>query len=98
VLYIDAIESFRSTIGNLDAEKTKFIKPDVPTTKLKVSGVDASVSINMMTEETDREEKRSIGTAILVFSKPAKKEDKMAARCKAVALPVYELLKSHPTH
>jgi hypothetical protein len=64
-------------------------------TKLLVSGVNISISISMMTEETDRNGKRTIGGALLVFSRSAKEEE-MAARCKAMALLVYEVLKSQP--
>lgn len=93
-LCIDAMESFQAAIANLDMGKTKFKKPEIHNTKLKISGVNISVSINMMTEETRRDGKRSIGAAILVFSKGRPNQREMATRCKAIALLIYELLKS----
>lgn len=93
-LCIDAIESFQSTIANLDAGRVEFKRPTYRDTTLPIAGVKISVSINLMTEEVSRNGKRSIGAAILVFSK-SKKEKDMAARCKAVALLVYQLLKEN---
>lgn len=93
-LCIEALESFQAAIANLDVGKTMFRKPDLHNTKLKISEVNISVSINMMTEETRRDGKLSIGAAILVFSKGPSRQREMAARCKAVALLVYQLLKS----
>lgn len=94
-LCLDAIESFQSTIANLDTGKVVFRKPSQRETKLLIAGVNISVSVDMMTEEVDRGGKHRMGAAILVFSKSRKEKD-MATRCKAVALLVYQLLRSNP--
>jgi len=93
-LCIDAIESFRGGIACLGPGKTKFRKPDLHNTKLKISEVNVSVSIDLMTEETDRNGKRSIGAAILVFSRSVNNQKEMERRCKTIALLIFQLLKS----
>jgi len=94
-LCVDAIESFRGNLKNLEIGKTKFKRADTENRKLLVSGVNISISISMTAEETDRVGKRAIGGALLVFSRSAK-EKEMADRCKAIALLVYEVLRSQP--
>jgi hypothetical protein len=93
-LCIDAIKSFQRSKANLEVGNTQFSKPKLHNTKLQISGVSVSVSLDLMTEELDKHGKRSKGAAILVFSKNTKSEKLMAGRCKAIALLVYELLKS----
>jgi hypothetical protein len=92
-LCIDAIQSFQSTLANLDAGKIIFRRPSRSDTKLLISGVNISVSIDAITEEPDKHGEKSTGAAILIFSK-SKNEADMASRCKAVALLVYQMLKS----
>lgn len=94
-LCVDAIESFRGSLKNLDIGKTKFKRIESPNRKLLVSGVNVSISISMMTEETARDGKRTMGGALLVFSRSAK-ETEMTERCKAIALLVYEALRTQP--
>jgi hypothetical protein len=93
-LCIDAIESFRGGILRLETGKTIFRKPDLHNTKLKISEVNVSVSIDLMTEETNRNGKRSIGAAILVFSRSVSNQKEMERRCKTIALLIFQLLKS----
>ena len=92
-LCIDALESFRGGLERLDAGKTEFVKPELHNTKLKISGVNISVSVDLMTEETKRNGSRSIGAAILVFCKDEKKIKDTERRCKTIALLIYQLLK-----
>jgi hypothetical protein len=95
-LCIDALESFQGARGGMDVGNSQFRRAALHNTKLRVAGVNISVSIDLMTQEIDRNGKESIGGAILVLSRSMRNEKEMAARCKAVALLVYQLLKSQP--
>jgi hypothetical protein len=94
-LCIDAIESFQVNEGSIDVGKIKFLKPQINYSRLKIAGVNVSVSIDLKTEKVDSKGGKSIGGAALVFSKPGPKgQDKnLPDRCKAITLLVFEILK-----
>jgi hypothetical protein len=69
------------------------MKPELHNTKLTISGVNITVSVDLMTEETKRNGSRSTGAAILVFCSDEKKVKDTERRCKTVALLIYQLLK-----
>jgi hypothetical protein len=92
-LCIDALESFRGGLSRLDSGKTAFMKPELHNTKLRISGVNISVSVDLMTEETKRNGSRSTGAAILVFCSDKKKIKDTERRCKTIASLIYQMLK-----
>jgi hypothetical protein len=96
-LCVDALESFRSTINNLDTRNTVFKPCDLHDTKLRIKDVRISVSLQVLTEEVGRGGKRSMGAAILSFTK-SKSPKEMEARCKAVSVIIYRYLKTHPRY
>lgn len=90
-LCIDALDSFQGNLKNFDQKNIIFRRPDLHNTKLKLKNVNVSVSIDLMTERSDRNGDRSIGAAILIFAKP-KKGSGIAERCSSTALLIYQLL------
>lgn len=94
LLCIDAIEGFQAAEKNMKAAGVVFSLPLLYTTRLKISGVSVSVSVDLMTEKTDAKGQKSVGAAMLIFAKPAKKANDVADRCKSSAMLIHELLKS----
>jgi hypothetical protein len=92
-LCIDALESFRATIENLDLGKTVFRPCELRETRMDIKGVDVSVSLRLMTEEVKRGGKRSIGAAILSYSKA-----KNPRELEAMAMLIYRYLKAQPKY
>jgi hypothetical protein len=95
-LCIDAIESFQANEAEIDVGRIKFLKPQINYSRLKIAGVNVSVSVDLRTEKIDSKGVKSTGGTTLVFSKPgAKGQDKnLPDRCKAITLLVFETLKA----
>jgi hypothetical protein len=94
-LCVDAIESFQAYERNLEVGKTKFLKPLVHYSRLKISGVSISVSIDLRTEKVDAKGTKSVGGAMLVFSKSGRPDKNLPDRCKAITLLIQELLQGY---
>jgi hypothetical protein len=63
--------------------------------KLKISGVSISVSIDLLTQKPAGPGKHLIGGAVLVFSKTGGPDKNIGARCQAIALLIHEFLKQY---
>lgn len=94
-LCIDAIESFQGYEAKMDVGKTKFLKPLAHYSRLKISGVSISVSVDLRTEKVDSKGLKSVGGAMLVFSKSGGPDNNLPDRCKAITLLIQELLKGY---
>lgn len=94
-LCIDAIESFQAYETQMNVGKAKFLKPMTHYPRPKISGVSISVSIDLRVERTDLKGTKSIGGAILVFSKSGDPDKNLQERCKAITLLVHELLRDY---
>jgi len=92
-LCTQAIEGFQAAEAKMGVSSVKFKTPDIHNTKLKISGVSVSVSIDLITDKADGKGNNVIGGAVLVFSKTGGPEKNIEARCHAVALLAYEVLK-----
>jgi hypothetical protein len=94
-LCIDAIESFQSFEAKMDVGSAKFLKSLTHYPRLKISGVSISVSIDLRTEKIDSKGGKTVGAAMLVFSKSGGPDNNLPERCKAAALLVHELVKRY---
>jgi hypothetical protein len=92
-LCIEAIESFQAAESKMKLNKLRFSRPGGHFPKLKISGVSVSVSIDLLTAKTDSKGTSAKGGAMLVFSKSGGPQKNMPARCKAISLLIFELLK-----
>jgi len=92
-LCVDAIEAFGAAEAKMGVGMVRFKAPDTHNSKLKISGVSVSVSLDLVTERADGKGNKVIGGAVLVFSKTGGPEKNIEARCLAIALLVHELLK-----
>ena len=92
-LCTEAIEGFQATETKMGVGSVKFKAPDIHNSKLKISGVNVSVSLDLMTERVDGNGNKVIGGAVLVFSKTGGPEKNIEARCRAIALLTHEVLK-----
>jgi hypothetical protein len=79
----------------MDVGKTKFLKPLVHYSRLKISGVSISVSVDLRTEKVDSKGLKSVGGVMLVFSKSGGPDNNLPDRCKAITLLIQELLKGY---
>ena len=93
MLCVDAIESFQAYETQMDIGKAKFLKPMTHYPRLKISGVSISVSIDLRVERADSKGNKSIGGAMLIFSKSGGPDKNPQERCKAITLLVHELLR-----
>jgi hypothetical protein len=94
-LCVDAIESFQAYEENMDVGKMGFLRPNFQYSRLKISGVNISVSIDLRTEKLDSKGCKSVGGAMFVFSKSSRTDKNLPDRCKAITLLIQELLKSY---
>jgi hypothetical protein len=94
-LCTEAIEAFQGAEAKMGLGAVKFRAPDIHHSKLKISGVSVSVSLDLLTEKTDSKGTKTLGGAILVFSKTGGAEKNITQRCQAIAMLAYELLKLH---
>ncbi len=94
-LCIDAIESFQGFEPKLELKGAKFLKPMMHYARLKISGVSISVSVDLRTEKVDSKGNKSVGGAMLIFSKSGGPDKNLPDRCKAITLLVFELLKNY---
>ena len=94
LLCIDAIESFEGLEAKMKVGKLNFSRPGGHFPKLKISGVNISVSIDLLTEKPNAQGGMAKGGAMLVFSKSGGTKQNMPERCKAISLLVYEVLKA----
>jgi hypothetical protein len=95
MLCTDAIEGFQASEAKMGIGSVKFKAPDIHTSKLNISGVTVSVSLDLITEKIDGKGNKVIGGAVLVFSKTGGPEKNVEARCQAIALLAHEVLKQH---
>ena len=93
-LCIDAIESFQGFEPKFNVKGAKFLKPMTHYPRLKISGVSISVSVDLRTEKVDKEGSKSVGGAMLIFSKSGPDKN-LPDRCKAITLLIFELLKDY---
>jgi len=95
LLCTEAIEAFQGAESKLGIGAVKFKAPDIHNSKLKISGVSVSVSLDLMTEKLDAKGNKVVGGAVLVFSKTGGSEKNIQPRCEAIALLAHEVLKLH---
>jgi hypothetical protein len=87
-LNIGAIEAFLEWQQNFPAQGRQFVAPKSGNAKLKVADVNISIALDVSIEGVEKNGKKSIGGAVLVFSKSGDVEE----RCKAIASLVHELV------
>jgi hypothetical protein len=92
-LCTDAIEAFQSAEAKMGIGAVRFKASTIHNSKLKISGVSVSVSLDLLTEKTDSKGAKTLGGAILVFSKTGGVERNFFQRCQAIAMLVHEVLK-----
>jgi hypothetical protein len=85
-LCIEAIEAFQSAEAKMGIGTTKFRAPNRSNSRLKISGVNVSVSLDLMTETTDAGGNKVLGGTVLVFSKSGGPDRNIEARCQAIAV------------
>jgi hypothetical protein len=92
-LCTDAIEAFQSAEAKMGIGAIKFKAPNIHNSKLKISGVSVSVSLDLVTEKVDGKGDKVVGGAVLVFSKTGGPEKNIEPRCRAIALLAHEVLR-----
>jgi hypothetical protein len=91
----DALEIFQGTEPKMGLGSTIFVTPTIHNSKLRISGVNVSVNLDLMTQKVDNKGVKTIGGVILLFSKTKASEKDAAMRCQAIAMLAYEILTSH---
>jgi hypothetical protein len=95
-LCVEAIGAFQETESKMGLGGIYFkAPPNSIASKLKISGVSISVSIDLLTQKPAGPGKHLIGGAVLVFSKTGGPDKNIGARCQAIALLVHEFLKQY---
>ena len=94
-LSTEAIEAFQISEKKLGIGSVKFKAPNLHTTKLKIGGVNLSVSVDLIAQKIGNDGKKIIGGIVLVFSKSGGAKKDMAHRCPTIAMLVYQLIKQH---
>jgi hypothetical protein len=89
-LCIEAIEAFQESEEKIGLGGIKYTAPDTSTSKISISGVTISVSLDLIAHRTDAKGLKSTGGVVLVFSKTGGPDKNAASRCEAIALLIRE--------
>jgi hypothetical protein len=87
----EAIEAYRAYEKALGMSKVTFIIPNIGNSKLKISGVNVSVSLDLMTEVSDAKGGTTVGGTILCLWKTRAAD--IPSRCQAMAMLASEVVK-----